>query len=44
MQHPPDSVRAFAAKRELYMFPYRARTTQLLGKSLKLLYGRGKRD
>jgi acyl-CoA reductase-like NAD-dependent aldehyde dehydrogenase len=33
-----------APKRELYMFPYRARTTGLIAKALKLLYGRGKRD
>jgi acyl-CoA reductase-like NAD-dependent aldehyde dehydrogenase len=37
-------ITRIAPKREIYMFPYRARTTRLLGKSLKLLYGRGKRD
>jgi hypothetical protein len=26
------------------MFPYKARTTSLLTKGIKLLYGRGKRD
>jgi hypothetical protein len=26
------------------MFPYKARTTGLLTKGIKLLYGRGKRD
>jgi hypothetical protein len=26
------------------MFPYKARTTRLLGRALKLLYGRGRRD
>ena len=31
-------------KRDLHMFPYSRRTTVLLGKGLKLLYGRGKRD
>src|SRR5215216_4705634 len=37
-------ITRIAPKREIYMFPYRARTTRLIGKSLKLLYGRGKRD
>ncbi|MEA2311748.1 MAG: hypothetical protein QOE28_1716 [Solirubrobacteraceae bacterium] len=31
-------------KRDLHMFPYRARTTALLGRAIKLLYGRGRRD
>jgi acyl-CoA reductase-like NAD-dependent aldehyde dehydrogenase len=35
--------RPLALKRELYQFPYKARTTKLLGGALKLLYGRGKR-
>jgi len=26
------------------MFPYKAGTTGLLGRAMKLLYGRGKRD
>jgi acyl-CoA reductase-like NAD-dependent aldehyde dehydrogenase len=34
----------FALKREVHMFPYKARTTRLLGRLLKLLYGRGARD
>ena len=34
----------FALKRELYMFPYSRGGTKRLGKFLKLLYGRGKRD
>jgi acyl-CoA reductase-like NAD-dependent aldehyde dehydrogenase len=37
-------VTRIAPKREFYMFPYRARTTRLIGKAMKLLYGRGKRD
>jgi acyl-CoA reductase-like NAD-dependent aldehyde dehydrogenase len=37
-------ITRFAPKKDLQMFPYRARTTTLIGKSLKLLYGRGKRD
>jgi acyl-CoA reductase-like NAD-dependent aldehyde dehydrogenase len=36
-------VTRLAPKKDLQMFPYRARTTTLIGKSLKLLYGRGKR-
>ena len=37
-------ITRIAPKREFYMFPYRAGTTRLIGKALKLLYGRGKRD
>src|SRR5215207_8156500 len=37
-------VTRMAPKRDLHMFPYRARTTRLLGRLMKLLYGRGKRD
>jgi len=33
-----------ALKRELFMFPYHRRVTLTLGRVLKLLYGRGKRD
>jgi acyl-CoA reductase-like NAD-dependent aldehyde dehydrogenase len=33
-----------AMKRDLWMFPYTARTTRLLRRSFGLLYGRGKRD
>jgi acyl-CoA reductase-like NAD-dependent aldehyde dehydrogenase len=36
-------VTRLAPKKDLQMFPYRARTTTLIGKSLRLLYGRGKR-
>jgi acyl-CoA reductase-like NAD-dependent aldehyde dehydrogenase len=36
-------VTRFALKREVHMFPYRARTTKLLGRLVKLLYGRGRR-
>jgi acyl-CoA reductase-like NAD-dependent aldehyde dehydrogenase len=31
-------------KRDVHMFPYKAGTTRLLGRLVKLLYGRGKRD
>ena len=37
-------VTRLAPKRELHMFPYRAWTTKLLQRLMKLLYGRGKRD
>jgi acyl-CoA reductase-like NAD-dependent aldehyde dehydrogenase len=33
-----------ALKRELHMFPYRAKTTRLIARFFKLLYGRGSRD
>ncbi|MBA3328354.1 MAG: aldehyde dehydrogenase family protein [Solirubrobacterales bacterium] len=31
-------------KRDIHMFPYSATVTKVLGRALKLLYGRGKRD
>ncbi|MEA2280283.1 MAG: hypothetical protein QOK21_890 [Solirubrobacteraceae bacterium] len=37
-------VTRIAPKKDLHMFPYKARTTRLLGRLVKLLYGRGKRD
>ncbi|MDQ4040421.1 MAG: succinic semialdehyde dehydrogenase [Actinomycetota bacterium] len=37
-------VKRFALKKDVHMFPYRARNTKLIGGLLKLLYGRGKRD
>ena len=37
-------VTRFAMKRDVHMFPYSARTTKLLGRLTKLLYGRGSRD
>src|SRR5215207_7229457 len=37
-------ITRFAPRREIHMFPYRARTTKLIGTAMKLLYGRGKRD
>jgi acyl-CoA reductase-like NAD-dependent aldehyde dehydrogenase len=33
-----------ALKREVHMFPYKPRTSRLLGRFFKFLYGRGKRD
>jgi acyl-CoA reductase-like NAD-dependent aldehyde dehydrogenase len=37
-------ITRFAPKRELHMFPYKAKTTRMLMKGVRLLYGRGKRD
>ncbi len=37
-------VTKLAPKRDIHMFPYRKHVTGLLGRSVKLLYGRGKRD
>ncbi len=37
-------VTKLALKKDINMFPYKARTTNLLGKVTKLIYGRGKRD
>ncbi len=37
-------VTRLALKRDLHYFPYRPRTTKLLDRLVKLLYGRGKRD
>jgi hypothetical protein len=36
-------VTRFAPKRDLHMFPYKARTTKLIERLLRLVYGRGKR-
>ena len=37
-------VTRLGLKRELFMFPYNKRSTMLLGRMFKLLYGRGSRD
>jgi acyl-CoA reductase-like NAD-dependent aldehyde dehydrogenase len=37
-------VTRFAPKRDIHMLPYKASTTKLIGRMLKLVYGRGKRD
>ncbi len=37
-------VTRLALKREVHMYPYKARTSRLLGRFFKFLYGRGKRD
>jgi acyl-CoA reductase-like NAD-dependent aldehyde dehydrogenase len=37
-------VTRVALKRDVHMYPYRARTTRLLGRLVKLVYGRGRRS
>jgi len=37
-------VTRLAPKRDVHMFPYKPRTTKLLGRLVKALYGRGKRE
>jgi acyl-CoA reductase-like NAD-dependent aldehyde dehydrogenase len=37
-------VTRIAMKRDVHFFPYKPRTTKLLGQMVKLLYGRGKRE
>jgi hypothetical protein len=37
-------VTRIAPRKELHMFPYRPRTTRMLGRLVRFLYGRGKRD
>jgi hypothetical protein len=37
-------ITRIAPKKDIYMFPYRARTTNLLRRAIGLIYGRGKRD
>jgi acyl-CoA reductase-like NAD-dependent aldehyde dehydrogenase len=55
-RHGPGGIRKYcsqqaivitprlALKREVHMFPYKSRTSRLLGRFFKFLYGRGKRD
>jgi acyl-CoA reductase-like NAD-dependent aldehyde dehydrogenase len=54
-RHGPGGIRKYcqqqtllitrlAPKRDVHMFPYKAKTTKLLARGLRLLYGRGKRD
>ena len=55
VRHGPDGIRKynkrqtilltrFAMKKDLYFFPYKAGTSKLLLRLLKLIYGRGNRD
>ena len=55
-RHGKDGIRKYTQKqtvlvtkfaptnKDIHMMPYKGRTTKLLGKMVKLLYGRGKRD
>ena len=54
-RHGAGGIRKFAhqqalltsrlhSKRDLHMYPYSARMTGVLGKLVRVLYGRGKRD
>ena len=36
-------ITRLAPKRDIHMFPYKAKTTRLIGRVFKFLYGRGKR-
>ena len=36
-------IKRLAPKRDIHMFPYKAKTTRLIGRVFKFLYGRGKR-
>ena len=37
-------VTKLAMKKELFMYPYKSRTSRMLAGFFKLMYGRGKRD
>ncbi len=37
-------ITGMAMKKELFMYPYKSRTSRILAGAFKLLYGRGKRD
>ena len=39
----PDSAPKLAMKKELFMYPYKSRTSKMLARLFKLMYGRGKR-
>jgi acyl-CoA reductase-like NAD-dependent aldehyde dehydrogenase len=43
-QHQALLVSRIHPKRDIHMYPYRARTTKLFARGLRLLYGRGRRD
>jgi len=36
-------IKRLAPKRDIHMFPYKPRTTKLIGRVVRLMYGRGKR-
>jgi acyl-CoA reductase-like NAD-dependent aldehyde dehydrogenase len=43
-QHQALLVSRFHLKRDVHMYPYRARSSRLLQRGVRLLYGRGRRD
>src|SRR3954471_20433171 len=43
-QHQALLVSRIHLKRDVYMYPYRSRTSRLLQRGMRLLYGRGPRD
>jgi acyl-CoA reductase-like NAD-dependent aldehyde dehydrogenase len=43
-QHQALLISRFHLRRDVHMYPYRARTSRLLQRGLKLLYGSGKRE
>jgi acyl-CoA reductase-like NAD-dependent aldehyde dehydrogenase len=43
-QHQALLVSRFHPRRDVHMYPYRARTSRLLQRGIRLLYGRGRRD
>jgi acyl-CoA reductase-like NAD-dependent aldehyde dehydrogenase len=43
-QHQALLVSKYHLKRDVHMYPYRSRTTRLLQRGMRLLYGRGRRD
>ena len=43
-QHQALLVSRFHPRRDIHMYPYRARTSRLLQRGIRFLYGRGRRD
>ena len=43
-QHQALLISRFHPRRDVHMYPYRARTSRLLQRGIRVLYGRGKRD
>jgi acyl-CoA reductase-like NAD-dependent aldehyde dehydrogenase len=43
-QHQALLISRFHLRRDVHMYPYRSRTSRLLQRGLRLLYGRGRRD
>jgi hypothetical protein len=37
-------ITRLALKKDVHMFPYKSRTTRLIARGVRLLYGRGRRD